>query len=371
MEALVHLDPSRCVCVLGPQVSAQYLVATGLDPTAIPAVMSHRGLVEAGIRKFVDVESFESIEAKQRKETLLRSAYELDPTFPAYKVTEKLRELGVYEQWLAEAFAPVSSRPTMLGYHATLEHLTSLQRQGLLLAYSHYDPVLLNTQRFKPVLMDSEEGVREWATSVSGRHVSSTSGLLCIHGSLAAPSSLRWDSVAYCSEVGDSPGGRMLKEVCKTRYVIFFGFDADFFDPLLQKFCTTFLPTPIQTPPLLLSTQPGRQSLLPSVLTLRVGQLALEKVLIPVPTSQQGMYMYTHTWCVCLAAGVPYMQAVELVNACSVIASFLACCRHSARLASTASEAVFVPTVIFLWKTADLVLRFWSQQRYGMCMLLC
>ena len=61
------------------------------------------------------------------------------------------------------------------------------------------------------------------------------------------------------------------------------------------------------------------------------------------------------------------MQAVELVNACSVIASFLACCRHSARLVSTASEAVFVPTVILLWKTADLVLRFWTQQIYGMC----
>lgn len=285
MEALLHLDPERCICVLGPQVSAQYLVATGLDPTAIPAVMSHRGLVEAGIRKFVEVESFESAEAKQRKETLLRSAYELDPTFPAFHVTEKLREIGQYEQWLAEAFAPVSSRPAVLGFNATLEHLTSLQRQGLLLVYSHYDPVLLNTQRFKPVLMDCEEGVREWVTSASGK---AASGLLYVHGSLGVASSLRWDSVAYSREVGDSPGGRTLKEACKTRCVIFFGFDADFFDPLIQKFCATFLPTPIQTPPLLLSTQPGRQPLLPSVLTVRVGQLALEKVLLPVPTSQQG-----------------------------------------------------------------------------------
>ena len=283
----MHLDPERCVCVLGPQVSAQYLVATGLDPTAIPAVMSHRGLVEAGIRKLVEVESFESTEAKQRKETLLRSAYELDPTFPPFKVTEKLREVGEYEQWLAEAFAPVSRRPAMLGFNATLEHLTSLQRQGMLLAYSHYDPVLLNSKRFKAVLMDDEEGVREWVTSASGGAAS----LLCVHGSLDVPYSLRWDSVAYSREVGESHGGKVLKEVCKTRCVVFFGFDADFYDPLIQKFCTTFLPTPAETPALLISTQPGRQLLMPSVLTVRVSQLALEKVLLPVPTSQQGTRM--------------------------------------------------------------------------------
>ena len=298
MESFVHLDPERCVCVLGPQVSAQYLVATGLDPTAIPAVMSHRGLAEAGIRKLVEVESFESTEAKQRKETLLRSAYELDPTFPAFKVSEKLRDIGQYEQWLAEAFSPVSSRSATLAFNATLDHLTSLQRQGLLLAYSHYDPVLLSTQRFKAVLMDDEEGVREWLTSASGRLASSTSSVLYVHGSLETPSSLRWDSVAYSREVGDSPGGKALKEACKTRFVIFFGFDADFFDPLILKFCATFLPTPIQNPPLLLSTQPSRQSLLPSALTVQVGQLALEKVLLPVPTSQQGTIVVLIMACV-------------------------------------------------------------------------
>ena len=286
----MHLDPERCICVLGPQVSAQYLVATGLDPKAIPAVMSHRGLVEAGIRKLVEVETFPSSEFKQRKETLLRSSYELDPTFPAFKVTEKLLEVGEYDKWLAEAFAPVSNRPTVLGFNATLEHLTSLQRQGMLLAYSHYDPVLLQTQRFRCILMDDEEGVREWkSTSASGRaQPTGISSLLYIHGSLDQPSSLRWDSVAYCREVGDSPGGRALKEVCKSRCVVFLGFDADFFDPLILKFCTTFLSTAVQTPPLLLSTQPSHQPVLPSVLTVRVGQLALEKVLLPVPTSQQG-----------------------------------------------------------------------------------
>ena len=290
MEALLHLDPEKCLCVLGPQVSAQYLVAAGLDPTAIPAIMSHRGLVEAGIRKLVEVESFESDEAKQRKEALLRNAYELDPAFPAYKVAEKLRELGTYEQWLMEAFAPVSNRPLMLRYNATLEHLISLQRQGLLLAYSHYDSVLLNTQRFRLVLMDSEEGVRSWATSDSGRIVSNP-GLLYVHGSYGLPASLRWDCVAYPAEVGNSPGGKALKEICKTRSVIFFGFDADFFDPLLHKFCAMFLPNPIQSPPLLLSSQPSRHPPLPAVLTIKVGQLALEKALIPVPISQQGIYI--------------------------------------------------------------------------------
>ena len=286
---MVNLDPERCICVLGPQVSAQYLVATGLDPKAIPAVMSHRGLVEAGIRKLVEVETFANSELKQRKETLLRSSYELDPTFPSFKVTEKLRELGEYQQWLAEAFAPVCNRSAVLGFNATLEHLTSLQRQGMLLVYSHYDPVLLHTQRFKSVLMDDEEGVREWmSTSASGKSASGTSSLLYVHGSLDAPSSLRWDSVAYSREVGESPGGKALKEVCKSRCVIFLGFDADFFDPLIHKFCATFLSAAVQTPPLLLSTQLSHQLVLPSVLTVRVGQLALEKVLLPVPTSQQG-----------------------------------------------------------------------------------
>lgn len=290
MEALVHLDPERCICVLGPQVSAQYLVATGLDPKAIPAVMSHRGLVEAGIRKLVEVETFPSAELKQRKETLLRSSYELDPTFPSFKVSEKLCETGEYEQWLEEAFAPVSNRSAVLGFNATLEHLTSLQRQGMLLAYSHYDPVLLNTKRFRSVLMDDEEGVREWmATSVSGRApTTATSSLLYVHGSLEDPSSLRWDSVSYSRDVGESHGGQALKEICKSRCVVFLGFDADFFDPLIHKFCSTFLPATAQTPPLLLSTQPSHQPILPSVLTIRVGQLALEKVLLPVPTSQQG-----------------------------------------------------------------------------------
>jgi hypothetical protein len=293
MEALVHLDPERCICVLGPQVSAQYLVATGLDPKAIPAVMSHRGLVEAGIRKLVEVETFPNSELKQRKETLLRSSYELDPTFPSFKVTEKLRGLGEYERWLAEAFAPVSNRSAVLGFNATLEHLTSLQRQGMLLAYSHYDPVLLNTQRFRSVLMDDEEGVREWmTTSASGRSASGTSSLLYIHGSLDFPSSMRWDSVTYSREVGESPGGKALKEICKTRCVIFLGFDADFFDPLIHKFCSTFLPTSVQTPSLLLSTQLSHHPILPSVLTVGVGQLALEKVLLPVPISQQGKKVF-------------------------------------------------------------------------------
>lgn len=289
MEALVHLDPEKCICVLGPQIAAHHLVASGLDPNAIPAVMSHRGLVEAGIRKLVDVDTFESAEDKQRKEALLKSAYELDPTFPAFKVTEKLRELGVYEQWMVEVFAPVSSRPTMLGGNTTLEHLIALQRQGLLLAYSHYDLVLANTQRFMPVYMDNGEGVRGWATSVRSPAISS--GLLYLHGSHGLPASLKWDSVPYVTEVGDSPGGKILKEICKSRTIIFVGFDADFFDPLLHKFCATFLPNPVHSPPLLLTSQPGRHPSLPSVLTVRVGQLVLEKVLIPVPTSQQGRGM--------------------------------------------------------------------------------
>ena len=287
MEALVHLDPAKCICVLGPQIAAHYLVASGLASTAIPAVMSHRGLVEAGIRKLMDVDTFEKPEDKQRKEALLKSAYELDPSFPAYKIAERLRELGVYEQWLAEVFSPVANRPAMLGYNSTLDHLITLQRQGLLLAYTHYDPVLTGSQRFRPVHMESTEGVRGWATSARSPAV--PSGLLYLHGSCGLPSSMKWDALPYASEIGDSPGGKMLKEVCRNRSVIFAGFDADFFDPLLHKFCSTFLPSTVCSPPLLLTSQPGRIQPLASVLTVGVSQLVLEKVLIPVPTSQQGM----------------------------------------------------------------------------------
>ena len=271
MDPVVQVDPERCLCVLGPQLAAQYLSQTEQGPS--PKVLSYKGLVEMGIQRVLEAE-LGSSEEKQRKEMLLRNAYELEPSFATNKVVESLKGTGRYEQWVAEVFSSVRCTPAVRGSNATIDQLHALQEKGMLLAYTHYDTVLDTALSSPPVLMGNEEAVKNWA----GRR---TSGLLHIHGVHSLPGTMRWDCITYDNSVGDSPGGRILKEVCKGKTVFFIGFDGHHYDPFLTKFATAFC-TPSLSPamaPLLISA--GNPPTTSAFLTLKIPhRIILEKLLV-------------------------------------------------------------------------------------------
>lgn len=230
MDPVVQLDPERCICVLGPQLAVQYLEQ---GTRATPRLLSYKGLVEAGVRRVLEAESFANSEEKVRREMLLSNVYELEPAFAAFKIVESLKTHRCYEQWVSEVFSSLRSIPSVRGSNACVDHLLALQEKGVLLAYTHYDTVLDTALNTSPVLLENEEAVRNWAAR-------RTSGLLHIHGVHSIPATMKWDCVSYGSTVGDCAGGKVLKELCKTRNVIFIGFDGDHFDPFLPKFVSTF-----------------------------------------------------------------------------------------------------------------------------------
>ena len=275
MDPVIQLQPDRCMCVLGPQVTARYLSGGASEPAG---VLSYKGLVELGVRRTLALESFASSEEKQRRETLLKNAYELEPCFAAYKVVETLKACGCYEQWLTEVFSLV--RPQRSS-NPTLDHLLALQEKGMLLAYSHYDTLLETALDLPPpVLLDNEEAVSKWA---GGR----TSGILHLHGVHSFPASMKWDCVAYEETLAKSPGGRLLKDICKTKNVFFVGFDGEYFDPLLLKFAANFC-NPASRFPILL-TSSSRPPSHGTFLTLRFQQeINLDRVLVPYSVTKPG-----------------------------------------------------------------------------------
>lgn len=279
MEPVVQVDPERCICVIGPQIAAQYLSATE-QSAGTAAALSYKGLVEYGIQRVLEAEHFASRDEKLRRETLLKHAYELEPVFAANKVVESLRSHGRYEHWVTEMFSSVRSTPAVRGSNATADHLLLLQDKGALLVYSHYDTVLDTALSCSPILLENEEAVRNWATR-------RTSGLLHIHGVHSLPATMKWDCVTYESSVGDCGGGKVLKELCKTKTVLFVGFDGDHYDPFLSKFASTFCQVSTQCPILL--TAANAEVNTPAFLTLRFPQkFNLEGVLVPLALSKQG-----------------------------------------------------------------------------------
>lgn len=270
MDPYVSVDPERCLCLIGPGVSAMCL------PSPLPTVFTYKGMVESGIRKLIEAEAHESGEARVKRETLLWNAYELEPAFAANKIAESLRFHGIYEQWISEAFSPARCMLATRSSSRILEHLGVMREKGALLAYTHYDTVLDAALGWKPVLMEDEEGVKKWATG-------KTSGLLYLHGVHSLPGEMKWDCLAYPYAVGDSAGGRILKEVCRMRTVVCVGFDGDYFDPFLPKFADVMCSQ--SKPPLVLSSnaKPSNVALasIGKLLTLCLNhtQLPLEKVL--------------------------------------------------------------------------------------------
>lgn len=281
LDPTVQLDPNRCICVIGPQISAEYL--SSAERARTPAVLSYRRLVESGIQRVLEMEPFESSDERLRRQTLLVNAYELEPAFASIKVVETLKARGCYEQWLAEVFSSLRNAPAQRGTNAIIDHLLRLQDKGMLLAYSHYDTVLDTAMGCEPILLDSEDAVRKWAAR-------RTSGLLHIHGAHTHPASMKWDCIAYESAVGESGGSRVLKDLCRNRTVLFVGFDGEYFDPFLPKFASCFISSanvPARCP--LLIAAGSKTPVHPSFVTLRLPQLvSLEKLLQPSLTPRHG-----------------------------------------------------------------------------------
>ena len=274
MDPALQIEPERCVLVLGSQLAAAALAL----PEGVPAALSYAMVVEIGMQKMLEVEGVDDMEEKARKQSLMLSAYELEPAFAASKVVETMRDHGIYQQWLEELFGSLLALPTHRNEGGIVSQLHALQEKGVLLVYTYYDTILDLALNTTPVLLSDEEATRSWAAR-------KTPGLLHVHGVYSQPDSMCCDCVNYRRLVGGACGGQVLKEVCRNRSVIFLGFDGEFFDPFLFKFSRTFL-GPSYTPPLLLSLAPKLPSL-DVFLTLKIPQLLdLEKIFIsssPVP----------------------------------------------------------------------------------------
>ena len=270
MDPFVSVDPERCICLIGPGISAACL------PSPSPTTFTYKGMVDSGIRKLIEAEAHGSGEERVRRETLLWNAYELEPVFAANKIAESLRFHGLYEQWIGDVFSSVRSLQLARSSSSVLDHLATMRDKGALLAYTHYDTVLSSGLGLAPVLLENEDGVKQWAM---GR----TSGLLYLHGVHSLPGEMKWDCLAYPYSVGDSPGARLVKELCRTRTVVCIGFDGEYFDPFLPKFASVFCAH--SKPPLVLASgvRPSGAAVAGAgkLLTLRLNdsQLPVEKVL--------------------------------------------------------------------------------------------
>lgn len=277
---MLQIDPERCVLVLGSQLAAGALALS----EGVPAALSYAMVVEIGMQKMLELEGVSKVEDKARKQSLMLSAYELEPSFAASKVVDSLREHGVYQKWLDELFGSLLSLPIHRNQGGVVSTLNALQEKGALLVYTYYDTILDAALNTPPILLSDEAAVRGWATH-------RTSGLLHVHGAHSQPDSVKCDCVNYRQLVGEASGGQILREVCRNRCVVFLGFDSEFFDPFLFKFSRAFLSSS-QTAPLLLSLAP-KLPLLENFLTLRIPQLAnLERIFISSsPVSRLGEWV--------------------------------------------------------------------------------
>ena len=292
MEPSVQFDPGRCVLVLGPQIAAASLALKEFGPSA--AALSYAVLFESGMQKMLELDSSQSKEEKLRKQSLLAGAYELDPSFVANTVVESLRGHDKYDQWLTESFNPLYSLPVQNGPGSVIEELRQLQDKGALLVYTYYDMILDNAMETAPVLMDSDEDVKNWGSR-------KTSGILHVHGIHSHLNSVMCDCVNYGKIVGESSAGRRLREICRNRTVIFIGFDGRYYDPLLPKFANTFLHSSYAQQQLmtgLLLTFTGCPTNHPALLKVKLPTMAggLSKFLVPTLSPYKpGMWRHTHT----------------------------------------------------------------------------
>lgn len=269
-SATIEIDPVRTLLVLGPQITSLCLSESRKVPSSPQAssplgFLSHRALAESCIRRALDLEDPEQDGARERRELLLRNAYELDPAFAMNKAMESLRERNGSERWLEEAFSPCRELGLELESSRTLQHLYQLRRKGVRLLYTHYDDTLARALGLPVVLPDDgEEEVRRWAQGFPA--------LLHLHGVHTRPDSVKIDCICYKSEVGLGRAADVIREQFQSRMSLFIGYDSShFLDPFLSKVVSTFA-TPSVMPtslPLLLSLS-RKQLSVPDVLPMAV-----------------------------------------------------------------------------------------------------
>ena len=269
--ATIEIDPVRTLLVIGPQLTSMCISESKRIPNNSPLFephhifLSYKALAESGIRKSLELQYANQNEhARERRETLLWNAYELDPPFAMSKVTAKLHEHNGYQRWLEEVFAPCKEPLEFESSH-TLQHLVSLRRSGVRLLYTHYDDTLARAMGLPVVLPeDGEDEVRKWAQGFPA--------LLHLHGVHTRPSTVKIDCISYKTEVGFGRVGDIIREQFQSRMPLFIGFDSNhFLDPFLSKIVSAFatmsvMPTSL---PLLLSLSRNQLSV-PDVLPMAV-----------------------------------------------------------------------------------------------------
>lgn len=292
MDICVEVDPVRTLLVMGPQIAAQCLsesrsaadTTAGSSCSAHPPFLDYRRIVEAGIRRSLELENPSSSDASRKKEKLLWSAYELEPAFAANKVLESLKEHSEYHAWMKEISQSCTDYQFGPNPSPTLQYILNLRNKGARLVYTHYDDLLSRALGLPVVLMEDEEGTRKWSQGFPA--------LLHIHGSFKSPQSIKIDSLCYKTQVGEGKSADILKEQFQSRAVVFIGFDEPLVDPLLPKTLSTFA-SPSTMPsslPLLISSLPNPSSFSDCV-TLKTSKLDLS-VLLKISNTSLGVGEY-------------------------------------------------------------------------------
>lgn len=253
LHATIEVDPIRTLLVLGPQVTALCLSEAHkgrniISPT-VPDFLSYNNVVENGILTALELDNFHNTEARERRELLLKHAYELEPAFAMHKVIETLKSHNSHDRWINEVFKPSQALNLNGENSRTLQHLLYLRRKGVRIIYTYYDDILARALGLPVVLLDQgdEEGVRKWSQGFPA--------LLQLHGIYTEPHSVRMDCLCYQSVVGTGRVADIVREQFQSRTPIFIGYDSHFMDPFLSKIISSFatcnvMPTSL---PLLLS----------------------------------------------------------------------------------------------------------------------
>ncbi len=232
MEPALEVDPTRLLIIVGPQFTVSVL--SELSCPSDSPTFDYGSAFEEGVRMLSDSESCRGDAERQKQEMLYRNAYELDPIFALRKVTESLKKLARYEEWLNRLFA--RDLPAGEQTSESLQHLIELQRVGALLVYTHCDDMLSQVSNTQPVHLDNPELVEQWST---GR----TPGFLHVHGVYTKPSTVRLDGGLYDHSASylTHPAAGVLKRALAQRCTVVIGFDSHTTDPLQAMFLEGFI----------------------------------------------------------------------------------------------------------------------------------
>lgn len=237
MEAhtCLEIDPSKYIIVAGPSFAYRVLdeIHSRHDSTTnrrVPEITSAH-ILRIGIQVLLEAESCSSQAEKEKKETLYRNAYELDPLFAMRKLSSTLQKCNQYDEWLKRSFEydlhDMSDSPS-------LRQIKQLQEKGTLLVYTHYDDVLSRVSNTQAVLLGDTSNFDKWANG-------EMQGVLHVHGIYSEPATVTFDCDVYDSP--SQPTSNKLQQLFSERHVILIGFDQEkhSVDPILARFTEKYI----------------------------------------------------------------------------------------------------------------------------------